>query len=149
MSNSEIKYCGIAPTVSFEKAAARPKKPRKKRLPPFSVRLTEQERAWLQGQAGGRPLGAYIKEKALSDAPVLQKSRRKGSSDYAALGQALGGLGQSRLASNMNQIAKAANMGSLPVTPDLIQELHEACAEIRVMRMTLIAALGIKPEDGQ
>ena len=40
----------------------------------------------------------------------------------------LAGLGQSRLASNINQIAKAANMGALPVTPDLIDELYQACA---------------------
>ncbi len=32
----------------------------------------------------------------------------------------MGKLGESRLASNINQLAKAANSGSLPVTPDTL-----------------------------
>ena len=62
--------------------------------------------------------------------------------DHALLGQALALLGASRLSSNMNQIAKAAHMGALPVTPELNADLDAACAEIKVMRRVLMQALG-------
>ncbi len=62
--------------------------------------------------------------------------------DHVILAQLLGALGKSRLASNLNQIAKAANIGALPVTEELEAELHTACAEIGEMRDTLMTALG-------
>lgn len=58
----------------------------------------------------------------------------------------LGGLGQSRLASNVNQLAKAANMGALPVSPEVEAELLESCAAIREMREALVKALGVRPQ---
>lgn len=33
-------------------------------------------------------------------------------------------LGQSRLASNINQLAKAANMGTLDITPEIEREIE-------------------------
>ena len=56
----------------------------------------------------------------------------------------LGGLGQSQLASTMGELARAAKMGALPVTPELEQELLEACSAIQDMREQLISALGVK-----
>lgn len=119
---------------------------RRKTPPPFSLRLTEAEKARLKAEAGGRPLGAYIREKALG--PKAEKRRGEIVKDYEKLAMVLAALGRSHLASNMNQIAKAANMGSLPVTLEVVQELLEACAAIREMREALIAALGVKPQDG-
>ena len=127
---------------------------RKRPPPPFSIRFTEEERARLASEAGKRPLAAHIRSKLFGDA-VSQRRRRPARRtpppkvDQIALGRALGELGHSRLASNMNQIAKAANMGALPVTPELEQELHEACVAICDMRRQLVAALGIKPEGGR
>ena len=127
---------------------------RKRPPPPFSIRFTEGERARLASEAGKRPLAAHIRSKLFGDA-VPQRRRRPvrrippPKVDQVALGRALGELGRSRLASNMNQIAKAANLGALPVTPELEQELHEACVAIRDMRRQLVAALGIKPEGGR
>ncbi|MEM8986540.1 MAG: plasmid mobilization relaxosome protein MobC [Pseudomonadota bacterium] len=74
------------------------------------------------------------------------RKKRSPVADDAALARVLGALGQSRLASNLNQIAKAANQGVLTVTPDLIDELSDACADVRAMRQDLIAALGFKLE---
>ncbi|MCF8466224.1 MAG: hypothetical protein K9G33_02380, partial [Sneathiella sp.] len=65
--------------------------------------------------------------------------------DHEALGRVLGALGSSRLSSNLNQLAKAANTGSLPVTPDTEAELREACAAVLVMREELLMALGHSP----
>ncbi|NHK27927.1 hypothetical protein FF098_008435 [Parvularcula flava] len=128
---------------SFNQAA----KPKKKRPAPISLRVSENERALLKELAGQRSVNAYVREKVFGDQETPRRSYRKPRSDEAAIGKALALLGQSRLSSNLNQIAKAANLGTLPVTPDLTDELASACADIRRMREELIAALGIKSQS--
>ena len=114
---------------------------------PFSLRLSEDERAILRQRAGKRSMGEYIRSKLFGEAATPRKVKRRNPTDADQTNAAqLAGLGQSRLASNMNQIAKAANIGALPVTPDLVRELHQACADIAAMRVALIASLGIKPK---
>ncbi|MEO1041445.1 MAG: hypothetical protein AAFX52_04075 [Pseudomonadota bacterium] len=132
----------------FRESAKLPQANKRKRLPPLSFRATEEERALLNAKAGARPLSAYIREKLLGDAVSRRAcNRRLPSMDHAALSKALALLGQSRLSSNMNQIAKAAHMGRLPVDDDVQQELWAACADIRQMRMALIEALDLKVRD--
>ena len=114
--------------------------------PPFSLRLTYEERAQLEAEAGDKPLGAYIRERLLGDDAAPRK--RRGNSpikDKEALGRAMGALGASRLSSNLNQLAKAVNSGSLPVTPEVEAELKEACRDIADMRTDLLRALGKSP----
>ncbi|MCB8838078.1 plasmid mobilization relaxosome protein MobC [Aurantimonas sp. VKM B-3413] len=132
----------MAGTVEAEKA------PKRKRGAPFSIRLTEEERARLAEEAAGEPLGTYIKVKVLGSGPAPRK-RRTGQSieDRKALAQALGLLGQSRLAANINQLARAANTGSLPVTPETESELTRALSDVRNLRLLLLAALGLKAEE--
>ena len=55
-------------------------------------------------------------------------------------------LGQSRLSSNLNQLAKSANSGSLPVSPETEQALVQACEDVRRMRHALLTALGLRSE---
>ncbi len=62
-------------------------------------------------------------------------------SDDEALGRVLGALGKSRLSNNVNQLAKAVNIGTLPVTPETESQLKQACADIAVMREELMRAL--------
>ena len=113
---------------------------------PFSLRLTFEEKEYLKRKAGTRPLGAYIREHLLGDKALPRKyKRRKAGPDHEILSQLLGALGGSRLAANMNQIAKSAHIGTLPLTADQIEELTGACDDIRAMRHALITALGIKP----
>lgn len=117
-----------------------------KHSPPFSLRLTAEERARLESEATGKPLGAYIRERLLGDDTAPRK--RRGNSpikDHEALGRVLGALGQSRLSSNLNQLAKAVNTGSLPVTPETEAELKEACREVSELRDELLRALGKSP----
>jgi hypothetical protein len=52
-------------------------------------------------------------------------------------------LGQSRLSSNLNQLAKAVNTGALPVTPETESEIVAACASVTAMRYDLLNALGL------
>jgi Bacterial mobilisation protein (MobC) len=114
---------------------------------PFSLRLTEAERAALEARTGGMPLGAYIRSRLLGDASEPRRSRRSPIKDEAALARLLGELGNARLANNLNQLAKAVNTGSLPVTPETVQAILTACQDVRTMRACLLAALGFRPED--
>lgn len=90
---------------------------RKKRTPPFSLRLTFEQRARLEQEAAGSSLSAYIHERLFgAEAPPAR--RRRGKSpvrDQQAIAELLAKLGQSRLSSNLNQLARLANLGALPV----------------------------------
>ena len=113
-------------------------------IPPFSLRLTFEERAKLERDAAGMALGAYIRSRLLDPETVAPRKRGKFPvKDHQALAQLLGLLGQSRLANNVNQLAKAANTGSLPVTPETEEALMSATADINHMRQLLIQALDI------
>ena len=112
--------------------------------PPFSLRLTFEERAKLERDAAGMALGAYIRSRLLDPETVAPRKRGKFPvKDHQALAQLLGLLGQSRLANNVNQLARAANTGSLAVTPDTEEALMSATADINHMRQLLIQALDI------
>ena len=111
--------------------------------PPFSLRLSFQERARLQEMADGEPLGSYIRDQLLKSGPTR---RRLSVADREALLRVLGMLGQSRLSSNLNQLAKAANTGSLPVTPETEAALMHAALDVMAMRRMLMRALGL--DDG-
>ena len=113
--------------------------------PPFSLRLTAEEKAALRRAAGTMPLGAYIRSKLLGEGSYQRAPRRSPVQDDRALAQLLGELGKARLSNNLNQLAKAANSGSLAVTPETEQAIQDACRDVQWMRARLIAALGIGP----
>ena len=117
-----------------------PKKPK-----PFSLRLSFDERARLEQDASGMALGAYIRDRLFGDdAAPRQRRGHFPVKDYAALGRVLAALGQSRLSNNLNQLAKAVNTGSLPVTPETEDDLRQACKDIQAMRRDLMIALGLQ-----
>lgn len=114
--------------------------------PPFSLRLTYEERARLDAERGDKSLAAYIRERLFGDDAAPRKKRGNSPvQDKEALGRLAGALGQSRLSQNMNQLARAVNTGSLPVTPETEAEIKEACREISELRTALLAALGKAP----
>lgn len=121
--------------------------PPAKSLPPFSIRLSAEERTRLVSEAAGAPLGTYIKAKALG-APLPSRVRRTGVSieDRQALARVLALLGGSRLASNLNQLARLANSGALPLDPETGAELLDAVSIIREIRLLLLIALGMKDD---
>ncbi len=132
----------------FVKAAANPKK---KRPSPLSLRLSDEERAQLKQDAGSLTVNAYIRKKLFGDNTRLRKSKRhihrRPSMDHEQVAKLLGMLGQSELGPSLIAIAMAAETGSMPVSPELTDELHQACDDVRRIRSTLIIALGIKLED--
>lgn len=122
--------------------------PKQKARPaPFSLRFSEPEKALLREKAAGMPLGRYIRAAALGDAVEARKARRAPVRDGEALGRLLGLLGQSRLSNNLNQLARAANEGSLPLTDDVEADLRRACADVAQMRALLMLALGLRTLD--
>lgn len=134
---------------AFAVAAA---KPEKSEYPsPISLRVTTEERSQLKADAGDRTLSSYIRWRLLGDGVVQKRSRRpkrRGHTpgiDHVILAQLLGALGQSRLSSNLNQIARAANIGALPVSEELEHELLAACTDVKEMRDLLMRALGKVP----
>ena len=137
---------------TFNRSAGNRPTRRNKAPPPFSIRFTDDERARLERAAGTLSLAAYIRLKLFEgqDLPPgrrrITKKVRQPSAELAVLGQMLSALGQSRLANNLNQIARAANTGTLDLDGDTEAELQRACADIAAMRHDLIRALGLSPE---
>ncbi len=136
------------PETSYQPSKKAVQKQRRKRPAPFSLRLSAEERARLIHEAKGVPLGAYIKAKLFGDGAPL-RIRRSGLAveDRKELAQVLALLGRSRLSSNLNQLAYAANIGSLPLTPETEAELRDALKDVRTLRRLLLNALGLKPSS--
>ena len=115
---------------------------------PFSIRLTEAERRALTERSGGRPLGAFVRDIVLAvGGRAPRRSAPTPVKDHQSLARVLAALGQSRIANNLNQIAKAANIGALPVTPETESDIAEACAAVVSMRQHLLRALGLSGEE--
>jgi len=129
---------------TFDEAASNPKT---KYPPPYSMRFTWEERAILADLCGSRRWSSHIREKVFGEQQSLRKrATRKPSVDQEALSRVLGELGRSRITNNLNQITKAINQGTLPVTPQLNTELRVLCTDIQRLRSDIIAALGLKVE---
>lgn len=117
-----------------------------KYAPPFSLRLTTEERKKLDVAAGSKTIGDYIRGQ-LFETPSVRKARfRRPVQDEQALSEVLAHLGRSRLSSNLNQLAKAVHSGSLPVTPEVEKAILEACSIVKNMGNNLTQALGLPPE---
>lgn len=116
---------------------------RGKRAAPFSLRLTFEERAQIEKNAGSMPVGAYIKSLLLAeDAPKYRARRKSPVADHAALAQVLACLGATRIANNLNQLAHSTNVGSFYFDADTKRAIREACNDVRIMRQLLMQALG-------
>ena len=74
------------------------------------MRFTKDERKALETAAAGRPLAAYIRWLIFKEEmPAMPKKRTRGESaslDHKKLAKLLGALGKSRIANNINQLAR-------------------------------------------
>ncbi len=111
----------------------------KKRIPPFSLRLSEEERARLERDAGDTPLGAYIKSRLF--ASVSKKKTRE------ELAKILSELGRMNIAENLNHLARAVKTSSLIVSPETEKAIAGCCLDIKWIRYVLIKALGLVPKN--
>ncbi|WP_341917522.1 plasmid mobilization protein [Hydrocarboniphaga effusa] len=133
-------------TLAFNQVAAKPTRERRRKPAPFSIRLSSEEKARLRKEAKDRPLGEFIRARVLGESGQRRRALRCPVADDQKLAAVLAELGRSRLSSNLNQLAKAANTGTLDISPDLTRAFEEACRDIRSMREMLMVALGHKPE---
>lgn len=113
---------------------------------PFSLRLSDTERIRLNAEAGSKPLGEYIRSRLLGAEASPRRKSRQPSVNQEKLALVLAELGKTHLSSNMNQLARAVNTGGLSLPPDVANQLSAACDDIRLMRESLISALGVKAE---
>lgn len=128
----------------FDVSVAPTARKKSKAPTPFSIRLSDEERARLKHEAGNKPLGTHIRHKLLGKAQSARKNNTHAPSiDYVLLGQILGALGKTELASNVCLLATMAESGSLPVDEETTGDLKSACEDIRQMRIALITALGV------
>lgn len=120
----------------------------KKHPPPVSVRLTEEERAKLEADAQGGSLSAHIRQCLFGDGAAPRKRRsRTPTIDQAALARVLGLLGQTHIANNLNQLAKASHVDQLAWDDHTRQQIDEAYRIVRDMRDALVQALGLIDGD--
>jgi hypothetical protein len=114
---------------------------------PVSLRMTFEERARLERDASGMSLSAYIRWRLFNpDNPPPKLRGKFPVKDHLALSQVLALLGQSRLSNNLNQLAKAANSGSLPFTPETEVAIADAAASVLEMRAILMHALNLEAD---
>lgn len=109
-----------------------------KKTAPFSVRLTLDERTYLEKQAGTQHLGAFIREQLLDKKAKKRRVLRKPKIDDKNLAMVLSLLGDQRIASNLNQLARHANMGTLDFENETLEQIQEACTAMIAMRNYLL-----------
>jgi len=110
----------------------------RKRSRVVGIRMTdaEYERTEADAAKDGLTLASYGRLKMVSEPQT--RTRRRPRADVAALSKACGEL--NRIGGNINQIARAVNLGEQPCGADITQamaELHEA---LRLVH----AAMGFK-----
>lgn len=120
--------------------------PQKSKTKPFSIRLTPEERAKLERQAGNRSLGEYIRECLLGKQPAKNRTARSQfpTKDKQALAKALALLGKSALSSSLSKLAHAIQIGALSVSEETEALIQNACTDISEIKTHIMKALGIQ-----
>lgn len=109
---------------------------------PISLRVTFEEKAQLERDAAGMSLSSYIRWRLFDPHNPPPKTRGKFPvKDHQALTRLLAILGQSRLANNLNQLARSANTGSLMLDETTEKMIVQAHGDIAEMRRLLLEAL--------
>lgn len=134
----------------FTQAAGTMEKQRKKRPSPLSIRLTDEERVELKRAAAGQPLNGYIRDRLFGASGKAARSRRrKPVKDHVALAQALGLLGALDLGPSLRTLARAAESGALEMSPEVEEELRNACAVVLAIHSEILRALGYPDGSGE
>ena len=112
-------------------------------ISPVTLRLTPEERAKLEELADGMTLSAYIRACVFAKETRRRKHRPKNViADKKAAAEALALLGQSRIASNLNQLAYHANIGALAIEEAEKAQIAESYVYVMSIRTLLMQALG-------
>ena len=121
---------------------------KKSYFPPISLRVSPEEKAQLEHDAGDMTQSAYIREQLFGEHVVPRKWRMKNPvKDYRILAQLFALIKQTQAWNNLNQIARAINNNTWIVTPESEKLLQEACRAIIEIRDMLMKALGLNAGD--
>ncbi len=130
-----------------ETTKVRPQQKTKTHAPVLSIRLTQEERAILERQAGGRSLSSYVRARLFEDGVRRRSSStRTVVSDQKALARVLGAMGRSPAIGTLKGVLAACDEGTILLGPDAEAALRSACSQIHAMRLDLLKALGLRPE---
>ena len=114
--------------------------PPKRRPAPLSVRMTPEQLELLDRIKGESSRNAFVIRQVFG--PLAPRGRMP-VKDHQVLSALIAKLGQSRVASSLNQLSQACHSGSLVLTPDIEAEIHEALSAVLEMRKMLLKALGL------
>ena len=148
MSGQTTSSAASPVVEAFAKSAKPQKTPIRKRKDPspLTLRLTADERAKLKTMAAGMTLSAYVRGCVFArDADKRQRRPKNVLEDKRAAAEALALLGQSRIASNLNQLAYHANINALFWSATEKAHIEEANAHLKAIRTLLMQALGKRP----
>jgi len=138
-------FAEVAPDIPADAVSTR--KSKKKRPSPLSLRLSGEERALLEDQAGGQSLNAYIKDRLFGEDDGRRKSQRyKVIEDYEALARVLSSLGQTELFGNLSTLMEQIEEGKVVLSPQAEEEIAVMCACVLLMRDDLVKALGLRED---
>jgi hypothetical protein len=126
--------------------AAKPRERRKAPPRPISIRVTAEERAHLEREAGDQTLSAFVRSRIFDKSGVARRKNQRPELDQVALARILALLGQSGIKQNLTAIVEAIRTGTLEAGPELRGALEQAAVDVMLMRHDLIRALGVKPE---
>lgn len=113
----------------------------------LSVRLLPEERRIVERavkDSGSSSIAQYARAALLSAdrLPSVGEQRFSPAARQTLLAQILRTVGELDCVRNLTDLATAARLGVLPLTPETIDELQAACEAIQDIRARLIAALG-------
>lgn len=107
------------------------------------IRVTVEEHTAWTNEAAGTPLSAFVRKcvrHCLANR-TYRPSLKLSEQDRKSLAQLFATLGQSRIASNLNQIAKAIHNGTIVVTPETELQIRRACEAVLTIRDILTRLL--------
>lgn len=134
----------IAETFN-ERVLERPPKKKKKRVAPVSVRLSAEERALLEEQAGALSLSAHIRERLFGEEVRQRKSRgRTPVKDHKSLAKVLRLLGETNLARDLESLQWSVEEGQICLSAKSEELLRLACVAVIEMRKDVLRALGLR-----
>lgn len=107
-----------------------------------AIRLTAEERARLEADAGGLPFGEYIRGRLFGARKQASRSQVS-APDRRLLAEALAKLGKRGWGPDLTTLARTASAGALTLTPEVEAALLETMEEVREVKSLLMGALGV------
>jgi len=123
-------------------------KRKKRRAAPLSIRLSASERAWLEEQAGGIPIGTYVKSRlfAANDNTPPRTRGRAPIKDCEELAKIHGKFARFDVFLSIKGLLKGAANNNIRLKPETEDALVSACEDISDIRHHVMKALGTRAE---